>query len=71
MAASGESEAESKARLEEAKAKSALHATLQMLVVGVAARNERALVDVVGSEQLMKNIVEAQRMVMALIPGDL
>jgi hypothetical protein len=71
MAASGESELQARQRLAKAKETSALHGTLQMLVVGVAVRKERELLDQIGSERLMKNIVEAQKTVMGLIPGDL
>ena len=71
MAASGESAAQTSERIEKAKGLSPLHSSLQMLVVGVAVRNERARADVVGSQQLMKNIVAAQKAVMALIQGDL
>ncbi len=68
---SGESEVAARGRLEKAKGLSPQHATLQMLIVGVAVRKERELAEEVGSEQLMMNIVEAQKVVMALIPSDL
>ncbi len=70
-AVSGEPEAAARGRLTKAQGLSRQHATLQMLIVGVAVRKERELADEVGSEQLMKNIVEAQKVVMALIPSDL
>jgi hypothetical protein len=67
LLASGRSEADVRALV--ARAPSALHKSLQMLTVSLAAQAERARpTDAAG---LMKNIVEAQKTVMGTTPKDL
>jgi hypothetical protein len=68
---SGETEAQVRARIEKARGVSARHATLQMLLVDVAVRQERELEDQLGSEQVLQSVAEVQKVVLTLVPSDL